>query len=112
MRGWTGLFLFAVIALASAAVATRMAADARSGSDLTVTASVVGRNATIEVVVTGGPRVREIVVRRDGAVVGRLLRAPFRYVAVDLPSGVHRFDLEANRAGGSERRAVEVEISG
>ncbi len=112
MRGWTGLFLFAVIALASAAVATRMAADARSGSDLTVKASIIGRNATIEIVVTGGPPVREIVVRRDGAVLGRLLRAPFRYVAADLPSGMHRFELEAIRAGGSERRAVEVEISG
>jgi hypothetical protein len=112
LRGWTGLFLFAVIALASAAVATRMAADAGSGSDVTVTASIVERTVTIDVVVTGGLPVREIVVRREGTVVGRLLKAPFRYVAADLPSGVHRFELEASRASGSERRAIEIEIPG
>jgi hypothetical protein len=115
LRGTTGLFLFAMLGLGSAAVATRVVAGADPTGPLvraavTVSADTVPSTVTVQFEPLSGVQVREIRVRDGDELLARLLSPPYVYLAVDLPPGRYPLAVDVDDARGTTAHVVVVEV--
>jgi hypothetical protein len=114
LRGTGWLFAFAVVGLASAAVATRVAAGASGSARLRVEVTLDAGHAPATALLVLTPRegvdVHEIRIRQGSEVVGRLLQPPYVYVAAELAGGHHGYVVEIDDDGGTTRQRVSVDV--